>query len=223
MGGALGPWKGHRGVRRCRLPRTCLLSEALMCPFPLTDISKQIGQIRSSCGHVGPPPRGPGRRARGRSAADRVPAPHRCLGRGQAAAPGRHPPVPALADRLARAGRPVRETGPAGPEAPSADRSALRSMTDTLREEAGGVSAGGKPRQAGSGHPAAVLRPRRPVPRPGDAGPVGEAEPPSCQVDALRGLLHATPAHLAAVSGVLAPAAVPGVTAPSAPPGRPAR
>lgn len=133
------------------------------------------------------------------------------------------PPVPALADRLARAGRPVRETGPAGPEAPSADRSALRSMTDTLREEAGGVSAGGKPRQAGSGHPAAVLRPRRPVPRPGDAGPVGEAEPPSCQVDALRGLLHATPAHLAAVSGVLAPAAVPGVTAPSAPPGRPAR
>ncbi|MCE0448012.1 hypothetical protein LT493_42130 [Streptomyces tricolor] len=53
-------------------------------------------------------------------------------------------PVPALADRLARAGRPVRETGPAGPEAPSADLSALRSMTDTLREEAGGVSAGGE-------------------------------------------------------------------------------
>ncbi len=58
---------------------------------------------------------------------------------------------------------------------------------------------------------------------PGRLRAVGKVNPLSRQVDALRGLLPGTPAHLAADFGVPAPAAALGITAASALLGRPAR
>lgn len=58
---------------------------------------------------------------------------------------------------------------------------------------------------------------------PGRLQAVSTANPLSCQVDALRGLLPGTPAHLAADYGVLAVAAALGVATASSLLGRPAR